>query len=457
MEYAMPKNSIMPRGFKLNKVIDRLTLDFLRILQPYIGFADLPRDKLCAALWLLLKKSQYVNNLLFRNYNLTTTELMTTYVIDGKPVSLNRQSLIYVEWVFVLHRLQLINRLGNNPGNLHLLFSALSTHSLLSEVWKETNIERKKSTTQKLTNKTRLIANKLAYLCEKLGDDYSEVSKRRKLEYGDLYLSLADSLINMPEEMTLLDSLWALPLPLDTKSLNDKQVQLLFNRVIDALNVRYMLLRACGLDPEFWYEKPGLSINILKDIRQLRIEADKVLNEQGGNRQQVYEKVYITLKEKQKSFAGCTNFAEFSETELGQTILYLPLLSMEHEQFDNNEDGSSPLVEILADSAKTPEEQLEQQQEEASHIEWVETLISANPQLFEENLVMQYYFRHVIGLGVVVYEDVNQGGLLTDKNFTDLLEKSETYQNLPTKSLAMLLRSEAKTIITKGIKKCKKN
>lgn len=64
-------SGITPRGFKLNSIVDKLAFDLLIILGDALTEPTLNQERLVLRILLTLSKKHYVNELLFRDFNLS--------------------------------------------------------------------------------------------------------------------------------------------------------------------------------------------------------------------------------------------------------------------------------------------------------------------------------------------------------------------------------------------------
>jgi hypothetical protein len=438
------KDPITLRGFKLHGIADRLAIDILRLLRVHLTKTKLRENELCADLLLLLNREPYVNELLFRDFKLNSSQRMRKCLLpNGTVKNFHVECFVYLRHVLVLHRMTLANNLKDKPGNLHLLFEALCRYSEPVEIWQNVSVKRiaRTSKTTHINPDFATVANKLQAACDRLGDDFSGISKRRRKEYGALHLCAGNCTTEMPEEMALLEMLKILPLPLRTEFANDEELQKCLSRVVDALNTRYKWLRACGLNPEKWLEREYPSIQNLKDITKLRKHITEHLAQKGGDFMAVARQLFelLLLQSNQKKFAGFPDFDTFSAEKVGREMLGLLPISLNQAQ------------DVLAkDAGESPDNIAIRDEENQLFKAWIENLQDDYPKFFDP--IMAYFFQEVLAKGIPVGGEVY--GLLEDKAFQQLLAKDRRYANLTKEKQADELVRQAIKIIEKGKKQC---
>ena len=297
------------------------------------------------------------------------------------------------------------------------------------------------------------MAKQLAAQCRQLDNSSSEISQRRCEQYGPLWLLLENCAAEVPEEFALFFYvLRALSLPLNPNFTDDRELQLLLNRVLESLNERYMLLRSCGLNPESWMERDELSINVLREMSQLRKLTQKIqVEDQTLYLESAYRQAFNQLKGEQKKFAGCHDFAEFAASEWGRIMLNYPTDYLNHAANDDDPDNE----ETLQDRLTAPDEELgyvqlevreynEEQVKksafsEISRREALCKLVEKYPQQFGNDPVLIYFFCEILS--------GNQNFPPADPKFKELLETNPNYAQLSDQELLTLLSDKVDKII----------
>jgi hypothetical protein len=227
---------------------------------------------------------------------------------------------------------------------MHLLLQAGCRLGPAEQGWPGTIIERNRElssrnldaaffqrTAEALERQHQELAQEQAKRQDAKADGDNTIVARRRTEFGPLWLIVADCAAEIVAELSLFhDVLRTLPTPLPAGFAEDAEFQRRLQRVLESLNERYGLLRSCGLDPNTWLGSEALSINVLKDIKELRRCVTRRLKSQPDEkRAHIWETCFNTLKGEKAKFAGCSTFSEFLETEIGTLAVwggYSPLL-----------------------------------------------------------------------------------------------------------------------------------
>lgn len=434
----MQENDITLSGFKINNIADRLTLDMMQAVDNHGKSGVWSENRFLGDLIIRLSRSPYPQQLLFQNFSADDKEPVK---LNGHPdtSTIRPESLTYVTQVMVLKRLQIAPVLMEKPGNMHLLLKQLLDASSESSLWNGATILRRKEY-DKTDNKNDQVSRKLKEICASLGAEYSENSARRREEFGPLWMITENQAEELPEEMTLCQTLSAVQYPLTKNWRNHKEAQKLFSRVMVALNERYKLLRSCGLDPEKWIDRGELVTNKLNALAELRrlsraLVGQEVADEKKAyEKDKAYEKAFETLKGKKKNFAGYTSFLAFQGSDVGADMMRQPT--------------DSPELTLDPTSGELGPDEADQQAAEKYNQQKIETSITNNPDLFVANPVMEYYFRYALGQRIPVLEE--EGGLLSDPHFSTLLMADPEYAELDRKERAKKLYQNAKEIIKRG-------
>jgi hypothetical protein len=440
------------RGFQLNTILDRLALDVLGILAQCLIKAPLDRDRLHLAILLTLSRRIYVEGLLYRDYRVDRDSQWYRWTLpDGAAARIHEQAIVYLHKV-LSRRPKLARRLRDEPGNMQLLLAHLCRHGPSRYGWQAAVIRRDASLEARgeATDFLEPLALELAAQRARLGDDYSEDSKRRRAEYGPLWLIRGDCCAEVPEEMSLFEVLDAAPLPLLAAFAEDPELQRMLVRVMDALNERYTLLRSCGLDPELWHDRDEPSIARLREMKQLRKPAEELmrLGIEDDN-VDAYRRAFNQLKGREKQFAGCASFDEFATTEAGMAMLRYASLSLDDLIATDGDGEEWARHETLADPDAVDVEESVTRRRAAG--QWAQMLIDDRPDWFDP--LMAYFFREVIGNERTIHGEPGDPGVLRDEEFRMLLESYPELTVLDEGELAEQLCQRAEAIIKRGLRR----
>ena len=439
------------RGFKVTDIVDRLTLDVLRLLEEVLTESRFEQDRLYLGLLLTLSRKVYVNKLLFRDFGADSDEQWYSLPMpDGSEARVHEQSVTYLQQVLG-RKPRLARRLQHEPGNMHLLLGAICRFGPSEKGWMETEVKRDPNQTQSdIAEDFRVpLARTLASLCKSQGTDYSPESARRREQYGPLWLVRPPCAAEVPEEISLFEIAEAVPVPLSNSFTSDADVQRLLARVMDSLNERYMLLRGCGLNPTYWHDRDEPSIARLRELKRLRQDADELLRlGVESSNVDAYQRSFNELKGGAKSFGGFSSFDDFAGDETGMLMLRHTSLSID-EAVGDDADGDSWLRhEAIADpDAVDIEEELSMRD---AGSQWVTDLIEARPKMFSP--VMRYFFEQVLGEGRPMYSGGGDDGVLTDPDFRSLLDDDPDFAVLDEDDLADQLSKRAEALIKRGLK-----
>jgi len=440
------------RGFQINTVLDRLALDMLGILEQCLIRAPLDRDRLHLAILLTLSRRLYVEGLLYRDYRLDRDSQWYRWTLpDGGAARIHEQAIVYLHKVLA-RRPKLARRLRDEPGNMQLLLALLCRYGPPRHDWQTVEIRRDPTLEAQGEAPDFLtpLALELAAQRARLGDGYSEDSRRRRGEYGPLWLIRGECRAEVPEEMALFDVLDALPLPLLAAFAEDPELQRMLVRVLDALNERYTLLRSCGLDPEVWHDRDEPSIARLRDMKQLRKPAEEMmrLGIEDDN-VDAYRRAFNQLKGGEKQFAGCATFDEFATTEHGMAMLRYASLSLDDVIGTDGEGEEWARHETLADPDAVDVEDAVTRRRAAG--QWAQMLIDDRPDWFDP--LMAYFFREVIGNERTIHGVPGDPGVLRDEEFKRLIESYPELNVLDEGELADQLCQRAEAIIKRGLRR----
>ncbi len=439
------------RGFKVTDIVDRLTLDVLRLLEEVLASSRFEQDRLYLGLLLTLSRKTYVNGLLYRDFSAAgATQWYALPMPDGDEIRVHEQSVTYLQQV-LSRRLRLARRLQHEPGNMHLLLGALCRFGTSDKGWRTTEVKRDPAmeAADEAADFRNPLGRALKALCKSLGADYSPESVRRRQQYGPLWLIRTPSAAEVPEELSLFEITEAVPVPLDPEFVGDADLQRLIARVMDALNERYMLLRGCGLNPMFWHDRDEPSIARLRELKRLRQAADELLRlgiETSNT--EAYERCFDELKGHTKTFAGFTSFDDFAGDETGMSMLRYTALSLDDAIGDDGDGDGWLRHEAIADTSGVDIEEGLSMREAGS--QWATDLINARPKMFSP--IMRYFFEQVLGEGRPIYAGGGDDGVLCDAAFRTLLDQDPDFENLDDDDRADLLSKRAEALIKRGLK-----
>lgn len=470
---------VSPRDFKFRTIIDWFTWDLLLILYESLTQDDLDSEHVKLRILMTLSdvadskpssdtspavtlsrtnRHSYVTELLFRDYSKPRDQLWHRFNLpatDHRPahtIQIHDEAITFLSSVLE-RRLTLAQNLKDKPTNLHQLFTALASHSRLHTDWNSVRVIREHDVQANNIehNYFSQCAQQLELLIKQLGNNYSDISKRRREQYGPLWLIVNDCQTELPEEFSLFAVLDALPLALEPEFCIDQNVQKLLNRSVDALNERYKLLRSVGLTPQTWLERDYPSIAVLRDLKQLRTDSEAVLRcGQNNSLVSAYRHVFNEkLKSRQgKKFAGCNNFEAFAQTDFGQTLLKYSTLSLDQPIQDSGEPCTLsdviPGTEFEDDLLHATFEQFD------NDLDWVNYLINTRPELFDD--VMRVFFQETIVLDQSLEGQTNDLPVLKNSHFKQLIRRHPLYQSLTGEQLVDRLMEQAQHIIEQGMR-----
>jgi hypothetical protein len=439
------------RGFQINTILDRLALDVLGILEQCLTRAPLDRDRLHLAILMTLSRRIYVDNLLYRDFRLDRDSQWYNWTLaDGSDVRIHEQGIVYLHKV-LSRRPRLARRLRDEPGNMHLLLHLLCRFGPPERGWAAAEIRRDRTleAAGEAPDFLQPLALELAALRERLGDEYSEESRRRRGEYGPIWLIRGECSAELPEELNLFEVFDALPVPLIAAFAQDHELQRMLARVMDSLNERYMLLRSCGLDPEHWHDRDEPSISRLRDMKQLRRAAEELIRlSVEDDTVHAYRRAFGDLKAGAKQFAGCAVFDDFATSEVGMAMLRYATLSLDEPLATDDEGDEWSRLEAIADpDAEAPDETVTRRRAAG---QWAEMLIDDRADWFDP--LMRHFFTEVLGQGRPIHGADGDPGVLGDAAFRTLLDSYPELRNLDEGELADELCQRAEVLIKRGLR-----
>lgn len=438
------------RGFQLNTILDRLALDMLPVLEDCLTRASFERDRFY--LWILatLSRRRYLDGLLFRNFRADPTgEWHRFRLPDGSTIRVHEQSIVYLEKVLA-RRPRLARRLRHEPGNMHLLLGLMARHGAPEHGWSTARVRRDARLTARDDEPSfnEPLARALAAQRVRLGDGYGEDSARRRREYGPIWLIRDGCAAELPEEMSLFDVSEAAPVPLQAGFTEDHEVQRMVARVLDSLNERYMLLRACGLDPEVWHDRDEPSISRLRDLKRLRKPAEELLRLQiESEADAAWRRAFDEVKDG-PTLGGFATFDAFATSEVGLAMLRHGTLSLDDPLGEDDEGDERSRHETLAAPGEPVDEGVLRRREAGG---WIAHLIELEPDLFDP--VMVQFFTQVIAQGRPIHAEGGTAGVLDDLAFRRLVRSDPELAALDAGELGERLYERAQAIIAKGLER----
>jgi hypothetical protein len=438
------------RGFKVNTILDRLAIDMLSLIERYLTKAPLERDGYYLAILLTLSKRLYTDQLLYRDFRTAGVQQWHRYTLPGnKSAKVHEQGIVYLHQV-LMRRLRLARRLKHEPGNMHLLLAQLARFGTSGEGWADVEIRRDTSLERndEASEFQELLASALTAQRDALGDDFGDEARRRREEYGPLWLIRPPHVTEMPEEMSWFDVIDAAPAPLANGVTADVDVQRLVVRVLDSLNERYTLLRSCGLDPERWHERDTPSIAKLRDLKRLRSQAEDYLRQSIEDEAvSAYRRAFKDAAGDSGELAGFDSFDDFATSEVGMAILRYPMQSLDDAIGGDDEEDDRSRHDLLADEDAVDAEESLARQEAAG--DWVSRLVTDRPGWFDP--VMRYFFEQVLGRGRPLYPEEADEGVLFDPDFLALVANDPELAGQDDETLAAALYRRAQKLIKRGL------
>lgn len=345
----------------------------------------------------------YVEHLLFRNYGDSNNYEFIS--IAGKRY--HPEAWAYVTEV-LMRKLTLANKLEDKPTSTHDLL-AFYLRSSLDQRWHVSIIKRAlHAQTTQLDTFFQPIAAILHGQCRKLGNQFGEISKRRRLQFGAFWLVTGENRAELAEEMALPDVLQALPLPLAEHPVVPQGLL----RLVETLNERYGLLRSCGLPPQHWLNRNDLSMTQLKQLKTLQQMVRQRL-ESGEERATAVRACFENLKADENAFIGFSRFENFYRFYCAETTV-----GFQHsDQFDP--DAIDDISEQQTDDD-------------------LRDFLTNNPQLF--NPLTAYVFERLVIDGIVLSR------LIKDTYFSERKNSLPDYALLSESKLLKTLQQQLNEI-----------
>lgn len=391
----------------MTKITYTLAQDLNKSFQKNLAKPFVDHEFLWSEAILIVDKNIFRINLLFKNYR-------KPFEDRGKVLT---ETFLYISDVLG-RRLSLANNLKEKPTNMHKLLIAYCQYSD-DPLWHNSRIERGFNRQQHNNVVFNDLEIELKRQLKRLGSNYSNISHRRRLEFGAYWFINGETYLEVAEELTLFDILRLAPkLKVTEKSMAELLPPLI--RVIESLNTKYGLLRSCGLPPEHWLESK-ITITQLKELKKLRLEARKLIT-QGKSTQCSYEKMFNQLIKNVKTYGGFRNFFDFMGSLLGQTMI------------DIKEEA------LIDNQLETPENKS------------INNLLTQLPTDYPNdfNPVLNYVFLSLIVKEKTLHS-VDEDGLINDPHFINLVNQHPDYAILSKPKLIRTLQHQLHIIIKKHI------
>jgi hypothetical protein len=453
-------------------VIQILVRDLRSILANHLTPGPRLRDRITLAILLLFSTSSqraeyYRWNLLFRDFSAAEPDQVIP-LPNGSTVTLPLEALRYFDDVLWLRRLTLANNLKERPSNMHLLLERLCQLNAEGSRWSGTRIQRRLSQTPREEPFFAPLAKSLASHCARLGQAYGDISARRREEFGPFWLQTAGSAAEVAEELSLDNVIEACPLPLQSGFSDDPEFAKRLLRVVEALNERYMRLRACGLKPEHWLAADKPSLAQLDELRALRLQAARY-EQAGDEKETAFQKAFVHCLTEAggKKLGGFARFEDWAEDPIGLDMLRRGVVA----SLDMGRDIVYPEIEDsealpgYSDLAFGEDDRLVTEHDEDSDVaialdempgeDLEDRLVLQDtfrrlPELFPEAFspLMRQFFQAVLSHA---WEPEAKRAALTDPGFRGWVEQDPRYCQLPDEELWQRLWEDAETLIRQNL------
>lgn len=393
-------------------------------------------------------KNKYMDQLLFKDYQLEYDDLWTNFVLgNNQSKRIYSESMTYVQDL-MLKPLKVIAKHGSSPTNMHHLFAMLCKFSL-DKKWIDAYIKRSKEPAPDINEAFfNQIAIQLKELCKTETNGLSAISKKIRDDHGILYLTTNINRAETPEELSLLKVFNVVPKPLNTSIKNPDYFSLL-ESILLSLNERYGLLRACGLPPNDFQYDANLSIGKLRELKKLRQVAEGYLTTRlMKNRKDAYQQAFTDLLNnkhteklkktetltKEINIAGFKNFFEFEGDKVGFRMLLTPIEPFNTVDPIGITDPLGPIDTDIIDDT------LDSEILKISYEDFLKKYSSSFSP------ITQYVY-----VQVLIEERPLNGAdsVLNDREFRQLLATDIEFANLDTKQLLKALEKQLGVIFLK--------
>lgn len=419
-------------------ISDKLALELIFIIKEHLCGNDYSREQFELQILLTLSKNLYVNKLLFRDLSLPASETM--HVIGNERI--HDQAITYLYQVLA-RRLRLARNLIDKPSNMHCLFAELCRFQTWQAEFADIRLLRSKTlTTTPATDATlSAMQERLQQQRQRLADSYDEESRRRRAQFGPIFICFGTQVIELPEEMSLFDVMHAVPKQLDPAFATTTTVRNLLIRVVKSLNERYMLLRSCGLDPQQWLESEELSISNLRDMKQLKKLAESLLRSgTAKSALSAYRQAFMLLQGQQKKLAGSRNFNDFALSKHGSQLMNLFIMPVATSVVGDSPPSPSNF-DIVKDNTHLEDNVIV----ELDSRRRIRTFLTQNHH--DIDAVMKTVFAEIIIGNRSLFHDINNDPLLHSSEFRKLLDSSPDYRGLDDTALMQKIYCSAEKII----------
>jgi hypothetical protein len=385
---------------------------------------------------------------------------------DAPKARLFRPALTYLE--LVLSRpLALAPKLADKPGSMHRLLQCLARHGPAADGWPAVRIERRLCAPARDHPPASFpaIASALSAGLErrKAGGEGDGADKKRGA-FGPFWIIIPGAAAEVADDLTFWDCVKATPIPIEQELDNDSLNRL--TDVLSSLNRRYALLRSCGLDPEHWDQDNSLSIDNLKQLKQLRETVQQRLSNPQTPAERpiaaIYAEAFKALKGDAAGFAGFDRFdgeetgnrRAFANSAVGQQMLHGALASLDCAIGD---DHSPLLIETVSDDDIGDRDGLWPVEQQATREEDLARAIAECPGIRKDALLTWFAEQTILARRPIHGE----GGFIdrydnriTDQAFQALVDATDDYPGDDVEALLYSIQRKLDAAIRYYYNKC---
>ena len=394
----------------------------------------------------ILCRAHYRDKLLFRDFGCERGGqwLRPAGVTEGEPEPDSRGSpkgavympaQAYIALV-ISRRLKLAKKLKGAPTNMHCLLAALVAHGPEAEGWPQVSIARAPECPedpQQQPEYFRPVARALAHSCKVLGRAYGADSAAARKQLGPYWLCIERAAAEVAEELNLWDCVSAVPVPVE-RDLDQATLYALAD-ALSSLNRRYALLRACGLDPEDWYDDDSLSIDNLRDLSALRdAAAERRANPDGTAEESVeiaYRKAFEHLKGDQGTYGGFHGFDRvpdpknprqraFAGSPVGEQMMHGGGASLDAAV--RKDEDAVALIDLIDPQGQIDTSDLTTEQREQLAVD-LPRILAECPGLQRDRVLGYVADQCLLGRRPIHGPE----GVLADSRLRELVDRSRTY------------------------------
>lgn len=254
-----------------------------------------------------------------------------------------------------------------------------------------------------------------------------------------MWAKCADVSLAAPEELSLLDALGALPIPIARAGESDGALKALWARVIKSLNERYGLLRSLGLAPDEWHEREGLSIKDLRELARLKGDASARIRRGETDSMEVACAASFARR-----VCGYDSFEALRASLLGQALFGHKPISF--EAMVQQEPESRAHIQGRSVDTFAEDGDLYDLDARANESQQLIGLVRQRAELFTP--VTAYAFEQIISKQRPFFTENDETGVLDDLELRRLLKGEASYRGLRKRQLAQRLWTDLDTIIT---------